>query len=410
MPSADPRTEVTPDAFQVSPALLGLPLASPRRRLAAIVIDLVVVGLLTVLGWRVLGLLAGTAFFSLSLKRPPPERAKRAFRWSWGCLGAVIIFAIVVTSGTVMSSLLSRLASRSSPVAESPAGESDDPETGLARLATLAASAGRLTAFRSAETAEEARAEVLAAIAYGRDLGLSFDEIRGVMEGAAPDDAEWDPLAVIEEAFREIEGADAETPRPEPVSLERALAEYTALVSGPDSTVDARARAALETRLIRAMASDTLARLQGAVTEVRGELEDSRERNRALREELDEAESGGLFGWLLNTVDQLGLTFGWAALYFAFLLTWFDGLTPGKRLLGIRVKRLDGGSMTWLLAFERSGGYAAGFATGLLGFAQILWDANRQAIHDRIAGTVVIRDGLTKPPATGTPHSSTRTA
>ena len=36
---------------------------------------------------------------------------------------------------------------------------------------------------------------------------------------------------------------------------------------------------------------------------------------------------------------------------------------------------------------------AAGFATGLLGFAQVFWDANRQAIHDRISGTVVIRDG-----------------
>jgi len=29
----------------------------------------------------------------------------------------------------------------------------------------------------------------------------------------------------------------------------------------------------------------------------------------------------------------------------------------------------------------------------LLGFAQVYWDANRQAIHDRIAGTVVVRDG-----------------
>ena len=37
-----------------------------------------------------------------------------------------------------------------------------------------------------------------------------------------------------------------------------------------------------------------------------------------------------------------------------------------------------------------------GFATGLLGFAQIYWDSNRQAIHDRIVGTVVVRDGAKK--------------
>ena len=33
---------------------------------------------------------------------------------------------------------------------------------------------------------------------------------------------------------------------------------------------------------------------------------------------------------------------------------------------------------------------AAGLATGLLGFIQIYWDANRQAIHDKISATVVI--------------------
>ena len=43
-----------------------------------------------------------------------------------------------------------------------------------------------------------------------------------------------------------------------------------------------------------------------------------------------------------------------------------------------------------------SGGYAAGFATVLPGFAQVFWDANRQGIHDRIVGTVVIMDGAEK--------------
>ena len=47
----------------------------------------------------------------------------------------------------------------------------------------------------------------------------------------------------------------------------------------------------------------------------------------------------------------------------------------------------------WWLSFERAGGYAAGFATGLLGFAQIFWDPNRQAIHDKVSETIVIQDG-----------------
>ncbi|KPJ83522.1 MAG: hypothetical protein AMS19_04110 [Gemmatimonas sp. SG8_23] len=78
------------------------------------------------------------------------------------------------------------------------------------------------------------------------------------------------------------------------------------------------------------------------------------------------------------------------------LLSWWKGQTVGKRLLGIRVVRLDGDPITWWVAFERVGGYAAGLATGLLGFAQVWWDANRQMIHDRIVGTVVVRDGADK--------------
>jgi uncharacterized RDD family membrane protein YckC len=68
----------------------------------------------------------------------------------------------------------------------------------------------------------------------------------------------------------------------------------------------------------------------------------------------------------------------------------------GKRLMRIRVVRLDGNPITWWVAFERTGGYAAGLFTGLLGFAQVWWDGNRQAIHDRIVGTVVVTDGAKK--------------
>ncbi|MEE2897439.1 MAG: hypothetical protein VX815_03130, partial [Gemmatimonadota bacterium] len=56
----------------------------------------------------------------------------------------------------------------------------------------------------------------------------------------------------------------------------------------------------------------------------------------------------------------------------------------------------DDASLARLVAFEPYGGYIADFATGLLGFAQVYWDANRQGIHDRIVGTVGIREGAAK--------------
>jgi uncharacterized RDD family membrane protein YckC len=133
-----------------------------------------------------------------------------------------------------------------------------------------------------------------------------------------------------------------------------------------------------------------VAALQDDVAELEEDLEET-------EAEVDELEDGGgLFGWFRNALDELGFGFGWASLYLTVMLSWWNGQTIGKRLMKIRVLRLDGEPITWWIAFERAGGYAAGFATGLLGFLQIYWDANRQAIHDRIAGTVVVLDGTPK--------------
>lgn len=88
--------------------------------------------------------------------------------------------------------------------------------------------------------------------------------------------------------------------------------------------------------------------------------------------------------------NDLGLGFGWAALYFTVFTSKWNGKTPGKRLLGIRVLQLDGTGLSLWDSFGRYGGYGAGLATGLLGFLQIYWDPNRQAIQDKISATVVI--------------------
>lgn len=101
--------------------------------------------------------------------------------------------------------------------------------------------------------------------------------------------------------------------------------------------------------------------------------------------------------WLRGIIENdLGFGFGWAALYFTVFTAWWGGQTPGKRILGIRVIRLDGKAINLWDAFGRYGGYGAGFATGLLGFVQIYWDPNRQAIHDKISATVVIKGDLPK--------------
>ncbi len=52
----DPRHIVTPDAFTVSDKLLGLPLATPKRRAAAIGLDLLIIQQLSHIGSTLLGL------------------------------------------------------------------------------------------------------------------------------------------------------------------------------------------------------------------------------------------------------------------------------------------------------------------------------------------------------------------
>ncbi|WDE08295.1 RDD family protein [Thalassomonas viridans] len=93
---------------------------------------------------------------------------------------------------------------------------------------------------------------------------------------------------------------------------------------------------------------------------------------------------------LEGIIEDLGLGFGWAALYFTYFTAMWGGQTPGKKLFGLKVLQLDGTPLSLWDSFGRYGGYGAGIATGLLGFLQIFWDANRQAIHDKISATVVI--------------------
>lgn len=104
----------------------------------------------------------------------------------------------------------------------------------------------------------------------------------------------------------------------------------------------------------------------------------------------DEMASYSLIEYVKAFMSDMGLGFGWAALYFSVFISWFNGQTIGKMLFRIKVVKIDAKALTFWESFERYGGYSAGLATGLMGFLQITWDPNRQAIHDKISETVVI--------------------
>lgn len=104
--------------------------------------------------------------------------------------------------------------------------------------------------------------------------------------------------------------------------------------------------------------------------------------------------TNSILQWGKGIIEDLGLGFGWAAVYFTLFSLLWRGQTPGKKACNIRVVALNGEPLGLLDCFGRYGGYGAGFATGLLGFLQIYWDPNRQAIQDKISATVVIKGNL----------------
>ena len=96
-------------------------------------------------------------------------------------------------------------------------------------------------------------------------------------------------------------------------------------------------------------------------------------------------------------LDDVGLGYGGALLYFTLVPLWWPGQTAGKRLLGLRVVQLSGAPMTASVAFKRFGGYIAGLATGGVGLAQVMWDDNAQGLHDRAARTLVLDERAVTP-------------
>jgi hypothetical protein len=156
---------------------------------------------------------------------------------------------------------------------------------------------------------------------------------------------------------------------------------YAAALEAGDST----SAAELAGALVEWLAAARLARLERRIERLAAE-------NRTLAEKLEEERERGLVRSLLRAADEIGIGFGWAGLYFTLFVALWGGRTPGKRLMRIRIVRLDGKPIGLWAAFNRFGGYAASIFTGLLGFVEMFWDRNRQALHDRIASTVVVME------------------
>lgn len=130
----------------------------------------------------------------------------------------------------------------------------------------------------------------------------------------------------------------------------------------------------------------TSGELREATDKLQQQVEELKKENRELQR------ASGSWGYQIRSfLTALGVTFGWSGVYFTLFAGALGGRTPGKFAVGTRVLKINGQPFTFFDAFVRHGGYVAGVAMGMTGFLNLLWEPNRRAVEDRIAGTVVVK-------------------
>lgn len=130
----------------------------------------------------------------------------------------------------------------------------------------------------------------------------------------------------------------------------------------------------------------TAAELRAANRALAEQIETLKDENKQLR-----ATPHSLVTRTQATIRAMGVTFGWAGVYFTLFAGLTNGRTLGKLIVRTRAVKINGTPLKFFDAFIRQGGYVAGVAMGLIGFLKLLWEPNRQAVEDRIASTVVVK-------------------
>ena len=338
------RQIVTPYAFFVADDLLGTPLAGPFRRGSGLLIDLFFITLLTQVSSLILAAVAAWTFFRAGNRLKTKKRFNGA-RIFLRLLVALLLF--VVAMGIVDEITDHKTSGYKSTDA------SVNTDNKLDRIELVALTAKYLLETKAMKK-QVAKAECEPAYdclqSLGEeltqdvvDIGLDIDTIDDVLEGflvSASDNLSEEQQTELKSYLQQfVETKQASKNSPEKIFTKQSLSKP---------------------------------------------VENHTENDRS------HTQSKSFISWIESLVEELGLGFGWAAFYFSVFTAWWKGQTPGKKMMGMKVIKLDNTPLNLWESFGRYGGYAAGFATGLTGFLQVFWDPNRQAIQDKISETLVI--------------------
>jgi hypothetical protein len=367
------RQIVTPYAFFVADELLGTPLAGPFRRGFGMLIDLFFVILLTQVSSLVLAAVAAWTFFRAGNRLQTKKRFNAA-RIFLRLLVALLLFVLAmgifdeVTGNNSSNVAVPAVSDYIVDGVDGVDGVEGIEVDGLGLIALTAkylidtkTTKQRITqgdcepAYDCLQTLGE---ELVLDIV---DIGLDRDAIVGILEGYL--------------------GAVTENLSPE---------QHTELTKHLQQFVETKQTSI---NSLEQVSTERSSNEQSHVEPIPIESAEPVSNN-----DKQVPESKGFFNWLQNLAEELGIGLGWAMFYFSIFTAWWKGQTPGKKLLGMKVIKLDNKPLNLWESFGRYGGYAAGLATGLTGFLQVFWDPNRQAIQDKISETLVI--DLRKPKVT----------
>jgi len=101
---------------------------------------------------------------------------------------------------------------------------------------------------------------------------------------------------------------------------------------------------------------------------------------------LDALIVGLAFGW----IGEGGITGSGLILYHSLMIGLWNGQSLGKRACGVKVISVDGTHPTLGQAFGRTFAELLSTLTFMIGYLMVVFDPQKRALHDRIAGTLVV--------------------
>lgn len=366
---------LTPFAFKIDKSLFGLPLASPEKRGIALIIDLTLIALLSDISGVFLAFAIAVTLYFLGNKKRAQERGKKKGYKRRALMRFIAAFILFVVLLDILPPLLKFISEeQQSELIVNDVEDQSIPFTQAITIGALTLSTIQTISESECQVVEcwqpqlDSVAENIANISYDSDIKLREEQLTGILDEIGKEIE----LPLVEQNL--LIASMYNTYEKELASL--MLNDTIKLNEKPSKNI-------LDIDNVAAMTQKDQSKFA---------FEDESELNDISNVKIEKSKKPvySIIKWFKGIIEDLGLEFGWATFYFTAFTALWGGQTIGKKLLGIKVLQLDGTPLSLWDSFGRYGGYGAGIATGLLGFIQIYWNPNKQAIHDQISATVVI--------------------